>query len=88
MKKTIIDWLNELPSPIKERALKGANPEYCDYSKPDATDSLFDAVSCFEDWDNTPEGFDYWASVADNIELYSVIDVQHHEKYLPKGYKN
>lgn len=64
VRKTIMDWLRELKSPeIREKALEWCDPNSTEVKVP----SLYDAlISAFE-WDKTPEGFDYWRAIANNL---------------------
>lgn len=65
-KKTIKDWLNELPSGYRERALKNCSPGSCGEPK-----TLREAIEEAFFWFNSPEGYDFWYDVslwADNPE--------------------
>ena len=62
--KTIREWLNELPEPIRSRAIR--NAENCHKPLLDKSEiSLREAVSAAFIWINTPEGLGYWSSVHD-----------------------
>ena len=61
--KTIREWLNELPEPIRSRAIRNTENE---------SDTLLDTITDvnFKNalwvafiWSNTPEGHNYWGSV-------------------------
>ena len=58
MTKTIKEWFQELPSPIREKALKYAEE---DWSLDRKKISLSDAVSCWFIWEKTDEWRDYWS---------------------------
>lgn len=58
-KKTIKDWLNELPSGYRERALKN-----CFTSSWGESKTLREAIECAFFWEQSPEGFDFWHDVA------------------------
>lgn len=64
-KKTVRDWLNELPEPIRTRALKNLDVNYANLIRGTIEDALF----LFCDWTETTEGSDYWYLV--NICNYS-----------------
>lgn len=61
MKKTIKEWLMELPDGYRERALSQADEEALKSKEP----SLFDAVCGFQLWHTpmTKEGDDFWFAV-------------------------
>jgi NTP pyrophosphatase (non-canonical NTP hydrolase) len=58
--KTIIDWINLLPSPHKQLALKYTNFE--DFHVP--ADNMLSALGRAFNWSSTLQGFDYWATIA------------------------
>lgn len=71
MRKTVEEWLNELPEHIKEKALVNLC-EAEDYNKDniedileEPEDSLWDAIAGSFIWTGTPEGNDFWKNVAE-----------------------
>lgn len=67
--KPIEEWLEELPEPIKSRALY--NRSMSDWAEKwgyyDAS-SLWEALSFGFKWDNTTEGEDYWMEIKECVE--------------------
>lgn len=62
--KTVREWLNELPEPIRSRAIRNAE----DYHKPfldESEISLREAVLGAFLWSETPEGNEFWSAVYD-----------------------
>lgn len=58
--KTIRGWLQELPDGYRERALRNYDPNYHDGS---SVNSLSYAISVAFDWEDAPEGYDFWSAV-------------------------
>jgi hypothetical protein len=58
--KTILEWLNTLPSPIKERAVRNYDPN-C--SRNHDRNNVTEALEWAFWWDKSPEGNDYWYKV-------------------------
>lgn len=59
--KTVRDWLNELPEPIRTRAVKNDDGDFTN----EITATLEDALSLFCDWSKTIEDTGYWVLVSD-----------------------
>ena len=61
-----IEWLNELPQDIKEKALRNANDDNINYgnSLKKEYNSLSDAIKGLFIWSQTSEGVDYWLNIA------------------------
>lgn len=57
---TIFEWINLLPSPHKELALKYTN--FNDFNVP--ADNMLSALGSAFNWSSTLQGFDYWATIA------------------------
>ena len=56
MTKTVMEWLHELPEgEQKEKALKNAN-----YNLQEEVVSVHSALMAAFDWEDTPEGVNYW----------------------------
>lgn len=53
--KTVREWLEELPDGYREKALKN----WENSKEPDLSRAIYVAF----DWEETPEGFDFWAEV-------------------------
>lgn len=63
-KKTIEEWLTELPQPYRTQAL--TNWRKCDWlSKHNKEKSLTGAIMYGFEWDATPEGHKYWERIAE-----------------------
>ena len=58
MKKTVVEWLMELPKEIREKAIKNQINK-------GNTESLKDALMKGFLWENSPEGHEYWSRVYD-----------------------
>jgi hypothetical protein len=58
--KTIREWYNELPEEVREKALANTAEDELDTMEPD----LYNALAGMFWWEETPEGFLYWAEVA------------------------
>ena len=56
MKKTIKEWLQELPEPYKGQALQHAHSGHLEREVP----NLRQALLCAFSWDSSPEGHKYW----------------------------
>lgn len=54
--KTIREWLEELPEPYRSEALKNADKDKLDAME----DLLSHAIAEAFDWEDSPQGFDYW----------------------------
>ena len=59
-KKTVREWLNELPEPIRTRAVKNYDESFCEDKYAVSVNS---AVNCAFNWDKSIEGNQYWANV-------------------------
>jgi len=55
-KKTIEQWIGFLPEPFRAQALANAKPNFLALSK----DSLAKALKGAFDWEDSPQGEDYW----------------------------
>ena len=77
MKKTIKQWLETLPSPIKEKALANLNKCVEDIG----AENLINALSEGFEWSETEEGYDYWHSV-DTLAQAGDFDLE--EKTFPR----
>ena len=62
MKKTTLEWLQELPDGYRERAVANCVP-LRQYSK-----SMSDAICNMCDWKDTQEGAIFWVSVANQCQ--------------------
>lgn len=68
MKKTIREWLDELPEPYKTQAIenwKNRDVRIWDHEPNIKFDSLMDAISDAFEWGNTEQGYAYWADFYD-----------------------
>ena len=63
MKKTVKQWLQELPDGYRERALNNMNPEKADQKFPSLTLAVFNAFN----WVTTLEGGSFWNQVWDQL---------------------
>lgn len=63
-KKTVFDYLNELPADIASKALINANRDVLAHE----ADSIPDALQCAFVWDKSPQGHDYWAAIFNAFE--------------------
>ena len=64
-KKTIREWLNELPEPISSRAIKNAeNESESSLEEEDVTSSIMCALAGAFVWNDTPEGHEFWRQVS------------------------
>ena len=71
MKKTALEWFNELPEPYKSQAIENAT----NYSHGGDGDSdvnlsmehyfMSDAITSSIHWSSTPQGHDYWNRLYD-----------------------
>lgn len=61
MSKTIKQWLEELPSPYREQALKAVSPAKANLP---CTRMSYAIVYGFE-WNQTPQGDHYWGELFD-----------------------
>jgi hypothetical protein len=61
--KTILEWYEELPEPIRSQAI--ANNNLSDFKK---SSSLERAIQEAFLWDDTPEGFDYWFVISNKAK--------------------
>lgn len=61
-KKTVREWLNELPEPIRTRAMKN---EDGDFTNLVIVDTLQEAINLSFFWKDTTEDIDYWGLVSD-----------------------
>lgn len=74
MKKTIREWLNELPEGIREKAINNTLANYKKFDEDnnasfidDATeDNMTSALYSAFIFGKTPEGFSYWNSICHN----------------------
>lgn len=57
MKKTIAQWLQELPEPYRTKALNNSRGRT---NRHEEVDSLSTALMCAFFWKESPEGHDYW----------------------------
>lgn len=63
MEKTIREWFNELPKPYKEMAIKNLPVN----ESPVKVTSLREAIVEGFDWDDSPQGNDFWNKVDDYL---------------------
>jgi hypothetical protein len=68
MKKTIKQWLEELPDGYRERVLKGSDDLTTDELE-ETSKSMNDAILCSIDWSSSEEGFDFWDAVYDHYRI-------------------
>jgi hypothetical protein len=61
--KTILEWYEELPEPIRSQAIKN-----CDRCLREV-DSLTNAISRGFEWEPSPEKHDYWHDVYSKAEV-------------------
>lgn len=74
--KTIMEWYDELPDGIREKA-----KEYCfDNNKDAEAKSLAHALIGGFGWVDTPEGYEFWRTVHDQI-----LEEEEPNKPLPRG---
>lgn len=73
MTKPIKEWLQELPGGYRERALKNFNPEHAEMMRPPR--SLCDALLYSFDWQDSPEGYNFWSNAYDMI-----LEMTHQEQ--------
>jgi hypothetical protein len=57
--------LAELPPTIREKALKNLNPNFKGYRP--YVESIADAVEFSFDWEDSPEGFDFWSGIHEDL---------------------
>jgi hypothetical protein len=57
---TIYEWLQQLPEPIKDKAIRNLYDENKDLRR----ESLADAIYCAFVFEYTPEGHNYWVEIA------------------------
>lgn len=63
--KTIREWLNELPEPIRSRAIRNAENDLAPLLLlKESVSSLNRAIDAAFFWDDTPEGFYFWSAVS------------------------
>lgn len=63
---TILNWLETLPSPIRERAIENCRVSF----NGDTTvvkKSVGDALVAAFSWENSPEGLDYWNRIYEGL---------------------
>ncbi len=77
MKKTIKQWLETLPSPIKEKALANLDVDVIDSKEGSLSDALFYAF----EWDRTKEGDRYWNAIN---KIVQAGDFDLEEKTFPR----
>lgn len=63
-KKTIFDYLNELPQDIASKALVNANRDIL----ADEASSIPDALQAAFIWEKSPQGHDYWEAIFNAFE--------------------
>lgn len=61
--KTIEQWLTELPDECRDKALKNMDAFDAKYQ----VDSLDAAVLSAFDWEQSPEGHNYWSAIHDKL---------------------
>ena len=61
--KTRKEWLEELPNPYKELALRNT-PKY---RLEEIEESLSESILGAFDWDKSSEGFKYWNNLWENL---------------------
>jgi hypothetical protein len=67
MLKTRLEWLNELPYPYKEQALKNIDvPSHV------VEVSIHAALSRSFSWDSSPEGAEYWERLFNSIPIEKI----------------
>jgi hypothetical protein len=64
--KTILEWYEELPEPIRSQAIANYDPIYRDNNS--EANSLRNAIIDGFSWGRSTEGFDYWNDI-DNKAL-------------------
>ena len=57
--KTVKQWLETLPEPIRSQALRGMFPKNADRISPSARHAILAGV----DWFRSPEDVDYWTNI-------------------------
>lgn len=63
--KTIKEWLNELPEPIRGKAFNNV-PECGTVVWEIPATSMYDAIVGAFIWKDTPQGYDYWTLMAES----------------------
>jgi len=63
-KKTVYDFLTQMPQDIASKALINAKKEVL----ADESDSICDALSQAFVWDKSPQGHDYWEAIFNAYE--------------------
>ena len=63
-RKTVKEWFETLPQPIRSKALNNLDPESAD----ERTKTLYDALVVGFTWSRTPEGNTHWSKIA--VRLY------------------
>lgn len=71
MSKTNLEWLQELPEPYRSQAIKN-----CKRLDGDTGFSVVDALAGAFNWDDSPQGHEYWAALHNELEGDSFITVQ------------
>lgn len=67
--KTILEWFNLIgDKTIRKRAIRNYNPDYQD-KKEDIVHDLVDALNYGFPWGDSPEGFNYWCIISDDLEV-------------------
>lgn len=61
---TIYEWLQQLPEPIKDKAIRNLYDESKDLRR----ESLADALFCAFIFEDTPEGHNYWVEIANQYQ--------------------
>lgn len=84
VKKSIYNWLQELPSGYREAALKNASSDAVNLSRIKKTEVSFmsEAIGNAFDWVNSSEGIGLWGNLREFYEWkegYGTMEVQ-----LPK----
>lgn len=65
--KTPREWLQELDEPYRTQAINNCDDDWLDNTTD--CDTLFSAITNGFIWTDTPEGWDYWSELADQLEV-------------------
>lgn len=66
MEKLIKEWLEELPEPYRTQALEIYHTQWSDTENP-STESLDQALITAFVWEMTPQGYEYWNKLHEEL---------------------
>ncbi len=61
--KTVKEWLEELPEPFREHALKNAMPDALNFT----SSAIYNALNMSFVFDESPEGAPFWCQVWNSL---------------------